>query len=140
MSGMWSTPRRGPHQDMSGICSTPKYVRSLFHTKECSACGVCVPHQYMSDMCSTPTMSGMWSIPKYVRPVVHTPPTQVDNVRYVVHTKICPVCGPHQICPACGPHQNMSGMCSTSNMPRGNFRLGKNVRHVVHTKHATWQF
>ena len=67
--------------------------------------------------------------------MVHT-----KNVRYVVHTKKCPVCVPHQTCHVeILDWRNMSGMCSTPNMPRGNFRLEKHVRYVVHTKHATWQ-
>ena len=34
----------------------------------------------------------------------------------------------------------MSGICSTPNMPRGTFRLGKNVRYVVHTEYVRYLF
>ena len=61
----------------------------------------------------------MWYIPRYVR--------------YVVHTKICPVCVPHQLCPVCGPHQRMSGMWFTPRYVRYVFHTNY-VRYVVHTK------
>ena len=140
---MWSIPKNvryvvhtkicpayGPHQYISGICSTPKYVRYVVHTKDhTNKCPMFVPHQtcHVTFLDWGNIMSGMWSTPIYVRylfhtkicPVCgpyqrmfglwgglrppHTPPPPTPGVRYVVHTKECPVCGPHQY---------MSGMCS----------------------------
>ena len=80
---------------MSGMWSTPRYVRSLVHTKKCPVCG---SHQDMSGMWSTPRYVRYLFHTNYVRYVVHTKECSACGVRYVVHTKICPVCGPHQTC------------------------------------------
>ena len=72
---------------MSGMWSTPTYVRYVVHTKMCPVCG---PHQ---------NMFGLWG--PGVRHVVHT-----NYVRYVVHTKKCSACGGGAHPTAVGIHCN----------------------------------